>query len=78
MLAPRREEALTGPGTPARLRRAIRGRLPAASERGPTVPSTTVRIAMNGVTGRMGHHQHLVRSLLALRDQGGRPCPTGR
>ncbi|GGU88539.1 oxidoreductase [Streptomyces albospinus] len=32
---------------------------------------TTVRIAMNGVTGRMGHHQHLVRSLLALRAQGG-------
>ncbi len=32
---------------------------------------TTVRIAMNGVTGRMGQRQHLVRSLLALRDQGG-------
>ncbi|GGT28444.1 Gfo/Idh/MocA family protein [Streptomyces purpureus] len=31
----------------------------------------TVRIAMNGVTGRMGHRQHLVRSLLALRAQGG-------
>ncbi|WAL95602.1 Gfo/Idh/MocA family protein [Streptomyces sp. Je 1-369] len=31
----------------------------------------TVRIAMNGVTGRMGHHQHLVRSILALRAQGG-------
>ncbi|MEU3369600.1 Gfo/Idh/MocA family oxidoreductase [Streptomyces sp. NPDC006660] len=31
----------------------------------------TVRIAMNGVTGRMGYRQHLVRSLLALRDQGG-------
>lgn len=31
----------------------------------------TVRIAMNGVTGRMGHRQHLVRSLLALREQGG-------
>ncbi|MFI8927718.1 Gfo/Idh/MocA family protein [Streptomyces sp. NPDC053474] len=31
----------------------------------------TVRIAMNGVTGRMGHHQHLVRSLLALREEGG-------
>ncbi|MEU2713473.1 Gfo/Idh/MocA family oxidoreductase [Streptomyces sp. NPDC007205] len=31
----------------------------------------TVRIAMNGVTGRMGHRQHLVRSVLALRDQGG-------
>ncbi|MFE0625868.1 Gfo/Idh/MocA family protein [Streptomyces sp. NPDC058864] len=31
----------------------------------------TVRIAMNGVTGRMGYHQHLVRSILALREQGG-------
>lgn len=31
----------------------------------------TVRIAMNGVTGRMGYRQHLVRSILALRDQGG-------
>ncbi|MYX96326.1 Gfo/Idh/MocA family oxidoreductase [Streptomyces sp. SID486] len=31
----------------------------------------TVRIAMNGVTGRMGYRQHLVRSVLALRDQGG-------
>ncbi|MFE7132358.1 Gfo/Idh/MocA family protein [Streptomyces sp. NPDC057638] len=31
----------------------------------------TVRIAMNGVTGRMGYRQHLVRSLLAIRDQGG-------
>ncbi|MFJ3838232.1 Gfo/Idh/MocA family protein [Streptomyces sp. NPDC090054] len=26
---------------------------------------------MNGVTGRMGYRQHLVRSLLALREQGG-------
>ncbi|MFE9123371.1 Gfo/Idh/MocA family protein [Streptomyces sp. NPDC007172] len=31
----------------------------------------TMRIAMNGVTGRMGYRQHLVRSLLALREQGG-------
>ncbi|NUL07299.1 Gfo/Idh/MocA family oxidoreductase [Streptomyces lunaelactis] len=31
----------------------------------------TVRIAMNGVTGRMGYRQHLVRSLLAIREQGG-------
>ncbi|WP_315971032.1 Gfo/Idh/MocA family protein [Streptomyces buecherae] len=30
-----------------------------------------MRIAMNGVTGRMGYRQHLVRSLLALREQGG-------
>jgi predicted dehydrogenase len=31
----------------------------------------TVRIAMNGVTGRMGTNQHLVRSILAIREQGG-------
>src|SRR3954465_12990213 len=31
----------------------------------------TVRIVVNGVTGRMGYRQHLVRSLLAIREQGG-------
>jgi predicted dehydrogenase len=31
----------------------------------------TVGIVMNGVTGRMGYRQHLVRSILAIRDQGG-------
>jgi predicted dehydrogenase len=31
----------------------------------------TVRIIMNGVTGRMGYRQHLVRSILAIRDDGG-------
>ncbi|MET9293982.1 Gfo/Idh/MocA family oxidoreductase [Streptomyces sp. NPDC003077] len=36
-----------------------------------TRKTETVRIAMNGVTGRMGYRQHLVRSLLALREQGG-------
>lgn len=30
-----------------------------------------VRVALNGVTGRMGYRQHLVRSLLAIREQGG-------
>jgi predicted dehydrogenase len=30
-----------------------------------------IHVAMNGVTGRMGHHQHLVRSLLSIREQGG-------
>jgi predicted dehydrogenase len=30
----------------------------------------TLRIAMNGVTGRMGYRQHLVRSILPLRDSG--------
>ena len=28
-------------------------------------------IIMNGVTGRMGTNQHLIRSLLAIRAEGG-------
>ena len=28
-------------------------------------------IALNGVTGRMGTNQHLIRSILAIREQGG-------
>lgn len=31
----------------------------------------TLRIAMNGITGRMGYRQHLVRSILPIRDAGG-------
>lgn len=31
----------------------------------------TVGIIMHGITGRMGYNQHLVRSVLAIRDQGG-------
>ncbi|HYO20722.1 MAG TPA: Gfo/Idh/MocA family oxidoreductase [Dermatophilaceae bacterium] len=31
----------------------------------------SIGIIMNGVTGRMGYRQHLVRSILAIRDQGG-------
>jgi predicted dehydrogenase len=30
-----------------------------------------IGIIMNGVTGRMGTNQHLVRSMLAMREQGG-------
>lgn len=37
----------------------------------------TVRIVMNGVTGRMGRNQHLVRSILAIRQQGGVPLADG-
>ena len=37
-----------------------------------------VVIALNGVTGRMGYRQHLVRSVLAIRDQGGLVLPDGR
>jgi predicted dehydrogenase len=31
----------------------------------------TIGIIMNGITGRMGYRQHLVRSILGIRDQGG-------
>ena len=31
----------------------------------------TIKIIMNGVTGRMGTNQHLLRSILAIREEGG-------
>src|SRR5688500_701591 len=34
-------------------------------------------IVLNGVTGRMGYRQHLVRSLLAIREQGGLATASG-
>ena len=34
-------------------------------------------IIMYGVTGRMGLNQHLVRSILAIREQGGVALPNG-
>lgn len=37
----------------------------------------TIGIIMNGVTGRMGTNQHLERSILAIRDQGGVTGPDG-
>jgi predicted dehydrogenase len=37
-----------------------------------------VPVVMNGVTGRMGTNQHLIRSILAIRDQGGVKLPSGR
>ena len=30
-----------------------------------------IGIIMNGVTGRMGTNQHLIRSIVAIREQGG-------
>jgi predicted dehydrogenase len=36
-----------------------------------------LRIIMNGVTGRMGHRQHLLRSILAIREDGGIALPGG-
>jgi predicted dehydrogenase len=36
-----------------------------------------IGVVLNGVTGRMGYRQHLVRSLLAIRAQGGVRLPDG-
>ncbi len=40
----------------------------------------TIRLGviMNGVTGRMGTNQHLIRSIIAIRNQGGVPAGAGR
>src|SRR3954468_6480839 len=37
----------------------------------------TLRIAMDGVTGRLGTNQHLIRSVLAIRQEGGLPLRNG-
>ena len=34
-------------------------------------------IIMHGVTGRMGMNQHLIRSILAIRKQGGGTLSNG-
>jgi predicted dehydrogenase len=35
------------------------------------VAQRSIGIIMNGVSGRMGYRQHLLRSILAIRDEGG-------
>jgi predicted dehydrogenase len=40
-------------------------------------PSEVVRVVMNGVTGRMGYNQHLVRSVLAINADDGVPLGDG-
>jgi predicted dehydrogenase len=42
-----------------------------------TMAQRTVRVIMNGVTGRMGYRQHLVRSILPIRADGGAQLPDG-
>lgn len=37
----------------------------------------TIGIIMNGVTGRMGTNQHLLRSIVAIRQEGGIKLPSG-
>ena len=34
-------------------------------------------VIMNGVTGRMGTNQHLIRSIVAIREEGGIPLQNG-
>jgi predicted dehydrogenase len=41
-------------------------------------PTEVVRVVMNGVTGRMGYNQHLVRSVLAINADDGVPLDDGR
>jgi predicted dehydrogenase len=41
------------------------------------VARKVLHVALNGVTGRMGYRQHLVRSLLSIREQGGVPLAGG-
>lgn len=43
----------------------------------PSAPTTSLVIAMNGITGRMGYRQHLLRSILPIREQGGVELPDG-
>jgi len=42
------------------------------------VQTLRLGVIMNGVTGRMGTNQHLVRSINAIRAQGGVALPDGR
>src|SRR5829696_3092265 len=37
----------------------------------------TLRIVMDGVTGRLGTNQHLIRSVLAIRQEGGLALKNG-
>lgn len=38
---------------------------------------SSIGVLLNGVTGRMGYRQHLLRSVLAIREQGGVILPDG-
>src|SRR5690349_1059154 len=44
---------------------------PASAEASVRPTVREIGIIMNGVSGRMGYRQHLVRSILAIREQGG-------
>lgn len=42
-----------------------------------SINNRTIGVIMNGVTGRMGTNQHLLRSIVAIRKQGGVKLPDG-
>src|SRR5437762_919955 len=46
-------------------------------ESGARMSRVNIGVVVNGATGRMGYRQHLVRSLLAIREDGGLPLPGG-
>src|ERR1700689_3561990 len=50
---------------------------PAPERKGRSMARQVLHVALNGVTGRMGYRQHLVRSLLSIREQGGVPLVGG-
>src|SRR2546425_5503183 len=50
---------------------------PYARPREGLMATRPIGIIMNGVTGRMGLNQHLVRSIVAIRQQGGVALPDG-
>ncbi|WP_280155717.1 Gfo/Idh/MocA family oxidoreductase [Piscinibacter sp. XHJ-5] len=41
------------------------------------MPTQSLGIIMHGVTGRMGMNQHLIRSIVAIRQKGGVPLANG-
>src|ERR687886_88415 len=48
-----------------------------STRQGEIMARRTIGVIMNGVTGRMGAHQHLARSIVAIREQGGVRLPHG-
>src|SRR4030088_2476295 len=52
----------------------VEGRLSVRDSAVPPAGARRIGIVMNGVTGRMGTNQHLVRSILGIQRQGGLDC----
>src|ERR1700733_15579319 len=70
-LDPYRGPAYAGKALSETVRIVPRGRATRQSRGLKSMTRKVIQVAVNGVTGRMGYRQHLVRSLLAIREQGG-------